>query len=374
MPRRKRSTFGTIERLSGRDHWNLKWWETRDGVHARRSMVVWGTRREAERKLAEIRASMDEGAHGVRLPNRAMTVGEAWSRLKWPELQDGVKSGRYSPKTAVTYESTWRKHVAPRWEATRCRDVRPLDVQGWLERMTMSRGKLCKAVLKATLDQAVLYEAIAYNPMDRAYRYGTDTSVDLGVYTSEELEALGGVVRDSVVEVPFLLMAHAGMRVGEACATPIASVTFGDGAAVIGVSSQQYEDGTLHERLKTKQSTRVTAMADPWASRLREIVEAYPQGAVWTNDDGLGGPVRRWLVTDTWTELVRASDVPYKPMKQLRPSFQTNLHWAGVPAEKMAKLLGHSKPTTTFKYYDKPQAEELARLVREAASASFDDS
>ena len=52
MPRRKRSTFGTIERLSGRDHWNLKWWETRDGVHRRRSQVVWGTRREAERLIA----------------------------------------------------------------------------------------------------------------------------------------------------------------------------------------------------------------------------------------------------------------------------------------------------------------------------------
>lgn len=68
MPRRKRSTFGTVERLGGRDHWNLKWWETRDGVHARRSMVVWGTRREAERKLAEIRClysiEAEHNSHG----------------------------------------------------------------------------------------------------------------------------------------------------------------------------------------------------------------------------------------------------------------------------------------------------------------------
>ena len=77
MPRRMRSTFGNVQRID-RDHYRLRWWELIGGEYKRRSETVRGTRREAERRLAEIRASLDETARG---PRRAVpTVGECYER------------------------------------------------------------------------------------------------------------------------------------------------------------------------------------------------------------------------------------------------------------------------------------------------------
>lgn len=61
MPRKQRSTWGSITRL-GKDRYRLRWWEERDDGYVRRSEVVRGTRRAAERRLAEIRSSLDETA------------------------------------------------------------------------------------------------------------------------------------------------------------------------------------------------------------------------------------------------------------------------------------------------------------------------
>lgn len=88
MPRRQRSTWGSIARL-GRDRYRLRWWEDVDGDYARRSEVVRGSRRAAERRLAEIRASLDETApHGRPRARRRLTVGEAYERWWLPDARD----------------------------------------------------------------------------------------------------------------------------------------------------------------------------------------------------------------------------------------------------------------------------------------------
>lgn len=361
MPRKsRRRSWGSItERVKGRKY-VLRWVEnTKDG-RRRLTETVYGTYIEATRRLAEIRVKAEEPP--------VMTVRELWERYELPALKNGIESGSLSKSTLANYRSKWKNYIAPRWGNCACNRVKPLDVQEWLSGLSVSNGKICRAVLKVTLDFAVMYEIISSNPADKPFRYGRDTSKEKSVYTEDELAALWEIVRGSCCEVPFLLSAHAGLRVGEACGLPIANIEYVDGAAAVTVESQLRQDGEIGAALKTRGSTRVVGLPAPWGDRLREIIAGYPEQAMYANDLGIGEPIPRWQVSQAWQELVRGSAVRYLPMQALRPSFETYMHWrAKVPLEKMAKIMGHTKPTTTAEHYDRPTGRDLVEVAVEAA-------
>lgn len=361
MARRMRASWGCCQRLA-KDKYRLRWPEDTPDGRKRRSETFRGTRREAERRLAEIRLSLDE--------RRAPTVGELWERHESPALDDAVADDSLSDRTAKAYRDAWAATVGPRWAGVPCTAVRPRDVQDWLLTLTRSKGKLAKVVLSRTLDHAVMLDVVQANAAQRPYRMAPSAEKEKFAYTPAQLDRIWDAVRGSACEVPFLLCAHAGLRVGEACGMRLADVEWRDDCAVLSVTVQARQDGKVTERLKTRTSARVAAVAAPWSDRLREIADAQPEGAVYLNDSGLGEPVSRAAVGAAWERLVRPLEgVPYQPMKNLRPSFQTNLHWSGVPIERTARILGHSRPTTTLSYYDEPTRDQIARTVVGASCA-----
>ena len=209
MPRRRaRSTWGANED-AGNGRRRLRYWaDLHDGKgYTRHSMTIVGSRRDGDETLARLRVE-----HSQDRPTP--TVGELWARFERPRLCDGVAAGTTSGRTLALYSRVWEKDVSPRWSGVPATDVRPIDVQDWLHTKTKSMGELSKAVLRLTLDHAVMLDVIAANPAARRYRLGEDTRRDEGAYTPEELGELWEVVRGSVCEVPFLLSAHAGLRVG----------------------------------------------------------------------------------------------------------------------------------------------------------------
>ena len=296
------------------------------------------------------------------------TVGELWSRFELPRLRDGVAAGTTSARTLALYTRVWEHDVAPRWSHVPATDVRPLDVQEWLLTKTKSMGELSKAVLRLTLDHAVLLDVVPSNVAARRYRLGEDTRRDEGAYTPEQLEAAWAAVRGTAAEVPFVLSAHAGLRVGEACAVRREDVSWReDGAAIVRVRVQLTPKGEVTPALKTPASRRTVGVADPWASRLREIYDAQDPALVYLNDCGDGTPVKRRTVADWWKRRIAAAGLPYKSMQVLRPSFQTALHWAGVPIEQTSRMLGHSTPSTTLAHYDRPDEDAIANVMVEVA-------
>ena len=362
MPRKRaRSTWGANED-AGNGRRRLRYWaDLHDGRgYTRHSMTIVGTRRDGDEMLARLRVE-----HSQDRPTP--TVGELWDRFELPRLRDGVAAGTTSARTLALYSRVWEHDVAPRWSGVPATDVRPLDVQEWLLTKTKSMGELSKAVLRLTLDHAVMLDVMPANPAARRYRLGEDTRRDEGAYTTEQLDAIWDAVRGSVAEVPFLLSAHAGLRVGEACAVRREDVTWrDDGAAIVRVRVQLVPNGGVSDHLKTPASRRTVGMPDPWAARLREIYDEQSPALVYLNDRGDGAPVPRKTVSDWWRRLVRRAGLPYKSMQTLRPSFQTALHWAGVPIEQTSRMLGHTTPSTTLAHYDRPDEDAIANVMVEA--------
>ncbi len=371
MPRksRQRASWGSNED-AGDGRRRLRYWaDLHDGRGYRRcSKTIRGTRRDGDAELARLRVAHSEDAP-------VPTVAELWERFELPRLEAGVGDGSVARRTLVGYESKWRVYVAPRFGSVPCDQVRGIDVQEWLLSMSASSGKVCRAVLKNVLDHAVRYDLAPANAAGRNYRYGEETRREESgqTYSEDELAALWEVVRGSVCEVPFLLSAHGGLRVGEACGVALESVSWrDDGAMTVDVVSQLTEDDEAEARLKTRSgSVRRVGIAPPWSARLREIADALPKGAAWLNDRGDGRPVPRWRVHDTWVALLSKAGMRDLGMRALRPSYETIMHWGRkVPLEKMAKIMGHAKPTTTFAYYDRPLSDDVAQLAIDAQRKS----
>ena len=363
MPRKRaRSTWGANED-AGNGRRRLRYWaDLHDGRgYTRHSMTIIGSRRDGDEMLARLRVE-----HSQDRPTP--TVGELWERFELPRLRDGVAAGTTSARTLALYTRVWEHDVAPRWSGVPATDARPLDVQEWLLTKTKSMGELSKAVLRLTLDHAVLLDVVPSNVAARRYRLGEDTRRDEGAYTTEQLEAAWAAVRGTVAEVPFVLSAHAGLRVGEACAVRREDVSWReDGAAIVRVRVQLTPKGEVTPALKTPASRRTVGVAEPWASRLRDIYDAQDPASVYLNDCGDGTPVKRRTVADWWKRRIVAAGLPYKSMQVLRPSFQTALHWAGVPIEQTSRMLGHATPSTTLAHYDRPDEDAIANVMVEVA-------
>ncbi len=372
MPRRMRSSFGCVQRVD-RDRYRLRWWELVGGEYKRRSETVRGTRREAERRMAEIRAGLDETACGPR--RSAPTVGECWERWARPAMLRQVEEGRVAASTQRMRESSWRVAVGPRWAGVKVTDVRALDVQRWLDGMTEKPAVRALALLRAVLDQAVLYEAVGDNVARRAYsmpRAHADATD--GAYTLAELDRVARAAEGMPCEAAMLLMMFGSARAGEALGVRAGEVremeSRGVRMAAAPVSRQMGNDGRVTGKLKTPQSARPLIVPEPWGLRLLELAEgALSRGEEWLCDTGEGLPMKQAAMRREWARAVAAAGVEPKQPRAARRSWETYMRWEmGVSPDRVEAMMGHALPGVTGAHYDKPTASVFADTVGAAFS------
>ena len=181
-----RSTFGNVTRIA-KNRYRLRWWEEERGEYRRRSRTVRGTRREAERALAEIRAGLDEN---TRHKKRAVpTIEEAYEKWVLPELDARVAESGLAKSTYDNLVSKWRKYVRPRWGKTKAGAIEPLEVQEWLGTMTKKPASDSLSLLRRILDKCELYDVVDGNVADRKYLMPKEQrDVADGAYTMRELD------------------------------------------------------------------------------------------------------------------------------------------------------------------------------------------
>lgn len=377
MARRQRSTWGSIARL-GRDRYRLRWWEEVEGDYARRSEVVHGTRKEAARRLAEIRSSLDETApHGKPRARRRMTVGEAYETWWLPDAEARARAGKLARQTLAGYLSKWRVHVGKRWADVPCADVRPLDIQRWLDPMTQKPAVTSLAMLRQILDFAVMYEVLASNPARKRYRM-PDAHRDLkdGAYTLSELDRIAEAARGDVCEAAMLLMCFGSCRTGESLAVRTEEVgraeSHGIELTTARIVRQVSNDGTLSAdgALKNRQSVRTVVVPPPWGDRLWELAEeARGRGDEWLCDDGLGRPLSQFMLRKHWKSAVEGAGLDFRMARSARRSWETYMRWdMGVDRSKVEQMMGHALPGVTGEHYDKPTSEMFVDTVAEAFS------
>ena len=369
MPRRKtRAAWASITEVERGQRYRIRYWaKGADGAYKRRSETVRGTRKDAERRRAELMLEHSEDAP-------CPTVGQAWERWAWPTFERRVADGDLAPSSAGRYRKAWERLVGPRWADEALDAVRPLAVQQWISSMTLMQAKIAVVVLSAVMDHAVRYEVVDHNPMREKYLMPPKSTVqrrDAGIWTLPELVALMGELRGAWFEPAFLLAAFGSCRVGEALGVMAGDVSLrvvdGVSVAVARIERQVPNVGAPVDRLKTAESRRPVVLVGRAAERLGELASATDG---YLTNDGLGKWQSQSRLNDSWTRAGMAH-----PFGNLRPSWQTWMRYeARVAVPFIEALMGHRRPGVTGLHYDRPDADVLAQVMVDAyLSRRWDD-
>lgn len=325
MPRKMRSSFGCVQRLSP-NRYRLRWWEEIAGEYKRRSRIVRGTRREAERAMAEIRAGLDENArHRLR---HVLTVGEAYEKWWLPDAQERRESGRLAKSTYDNALSKWRRYVEPRWGGVKVTEVEPLDIQDWLTTMTKKPASDALSLLRQVLDFCQLYNLVQGNAANRRYRMPqAQTDRADGAYALAELDRIAQAAQGSPCEAAMILSMFGSARTGESLGVKLSEVTRdefeGVSLTLAHVARQVRPDGSISadRDLKNAQSVRTLVIPPPWGDRLWEVAEtARATGDTWLSDNGLGDPLSQRAYRKEWRKALEGAGVDVKQPRAARRS------------------------------------------------------
>lgn len=365
MPRKKRSTFGSVAKL-GPDRWRLRWWADGPDGRKRRTEIVRGTRRQADDRLAEIRLGVGSA------PGGCPTVGHAYEAWFLPDLALREADGRVAPNYVQSIKSVWRKHIAPRWAAVPANAVRPIEVQEWLLDKKGQTSIMCRNVLRQVLAFCEMYEVVDRNPLDKKYRTGEgENKRDKGIYTIGQLGVIASAARGSFAEGAFLLSAFGSCRVGESLGVMAHEVELVEceGVPVARAHVVRQVDnrtGKPVDRLKNKQSRRWVVVPGPVGARLyAAATEALGRGDTWLCDRGDGTPATQRVLATEWNRIVlRAGTVERHPFQNLRNSWLTYMRWElGANPETVEPMMGHSSKTTTGMFYDRGGKDHFTQFI-----------
>ena len=364
MPRSTRSSWGSNKPARRKGYRTLRYWaDEHDGRgYMRHTMTIEGSKRDGDRKLAELRL-----AHSDDRP--VPTLRECYESWCAPD----VKS-RLSYNSVKMYESAWRSKIEPRWGDSPVTDIKPIDVQGWISGMTRSQATLVMKVMAATIDYAVRYGILDSNPM--RVRYVMPTSGrkrDGGTYTLDESVAIFRAVRGSFIEAAVLSSLFGSCRVGESLSPRVgelvgARAENGMTAAMFDLKRQVANNGDVVGDLKTDGSKRTIVFVGEVAERMLEIQEQrHRDGLAWLTDNGLGEHVEQRVLSAEWRKLLSASGIPHHPYQNLRNSWRTFMDWElHVEPSKLEKMMGHRGGDVTAIHYNRPTAQMYIDSVAEA--------
>ena len=353
MPRKaRRRAWGSVTEAARGKKYVLRWVENTPQGRRRRSRTVYGTYREACNELAKIQATKcDERA--------VPTIGSLFEARYLPWLERRYEDSASNTKSL--YLRAWKNHCEPKWARVPIDQVKPLDVQEWLDGMAHGNAHSALIVMRRTLDFAVNLEQIPANPFRREYEMPkASRKRSSEVLDAKQAADMLAKVEGMPYEAAYIMAAFGGCRTGESLAVRVEDVreieAGGVRFAAVAIKRQAgHLNGEIRESTKTAQSERETLVPEPYCSillKLRDEREA--EGIEWMSDVG-GKSIGTATLSRIWRK------VGSVPFANLRNGWRTYAQYEwGVPYSTLEVLMGHKLPGVTGGHYLRPSAEQLA--------------
>lgn len=371
---KRTSTWGNITKRKNGTY-RLRYpiaYDAETGKRIIASETIHGTKKEAETRLAELRIQYACDEH---LP-LSLTVETFWVRHYFPYIQKTL-----APSTVRGYASSYECHIKPTWGKFAMEDISVSAMKNWLQSMTYGAAKKQLSTMRAMFNYAEDEELIKRNVMNRRFRLPSKNTARKNndqIHDKETLDAILEDCRDEFWEAGFIVSAFGGLRREEAFGIKKNEIIFNGDHAIVPVNRTVQrisgrivisdEEETSPET-KTPESKRLAVIVHPYAQRLKEIMDdPEREGDIWMLDDGFGEPIDPERAAKAYMRWYLYKPYCYIPWKNLRSSYATMLHQQCVPIETIAKLLGHTNVSTTYKYYEKPNVEHLVETISNALS------
>ena len=347
------------------------------GKYKQMSRVVRGTKREAQRHLSALVASVSEG----KVTSAAVSLDELIAR--WLK----ARGERLSPTTGREYARLAKTIISPALGSQPIGKIKAHQLDALYAGLVKERGlspssvRQVHAVIRSSLNQAVKWCWLSENPAVKASPPAVRRSeiVPPELQTAMRLLAVAEE-RDPEFALLLRVLAATGARRGEVCALRWTDVDLDKRTLVIKHSIAKVADGVVQKDTKTHASRRI-ALDDATVTILRDYrveierraktirVKVRDDAYVFSPDPDGGLPLHPDLVSGRFRSLCRKLGITGVRLHDLRHLHATQLLAAGVPVRTVSGRLGHANASTTLNVYahfleasDREAADVVSRL------------
>lgn len=237
-----------------------------------------------------------------------------------------------------------------------------------------------RAVMSSSFRSAVAWGLLPSNPV-QAVKPPKAERPKLEIPGPHQLQALIGVSKGSVWEMPLLLACTAGIRRSEALGLPWTGVDFKHNKIRITRALVKINDGeTAFMDPKTQRARREISVPAFVTARLRSYRQEQNErrlslGAEWTDldlvcDRGDGLPLYPDAMTRAFRRLAREAGLsPATRLHDLRHAFATMMLSGGVHPAITSAVLGHASASFTMLTYQHVldgMTDQAATVIDEA--------
>lgn len=368
-------------RKRAKDSWTVVVELPRDpetGKRRQKWVTVKGTKRDAERVLAETIAEIERGTY---IEPAKMTVAEYLDR--WSDAcRAGVRLSTHLGRLQAIRH--WKAVLG----SVPLARLTPLDVQRALaclpEGLSDSSKRTYFTVLKAGLSQGVKWGLLPRNPA-QGVKPPARKAREIRVWDEEQAVRFLEVARSTRYYALFYLALATGMRIGELLGLAWDDVDLDGGAIQVrraiatcvahaGAPAWQEPKTTAGRRRVPIGAQAVEVLRQHRRAQLEERLRAGPDwrdyGLVFCNQKG--GPLFNMNVHKAFTACCKRAGVPRIRLHDLRHTHATLLLRQGVHPKVVSERLGHASVKITLDIYSHvlPDTQEEAVRATERALAA----
>jgi integrase len=281
------------------------------------------------------------------------------------------------PKTFVSYRSIVRIHLIPALGHIRIDELRPLDVQAYLNAKAASglaprTVAYHRNILRQALGHAERIELVGRN-LAKLARPPRIPRREVRPLSPDEARAFLGAISGDRLEALYLLAIGCGLRQGEILGLRWSDVDLDAGTVRVRAALQRVEGVFALVEPKSYTSRRLVplpaiVLAGLVAHQERKLAERCPlaldpQFADLLFTTTAGQPIDGISVTRRFQRILKRAGLPRQRFHDLRHACASLLLAQGVPARVVMETLGHSQISLTLNTY----SHVIPALGREAA-------
>jgi integrase len=334
------------------------------GKRSRRT-IYGKSKKEVAQRLNDLRART--GAELAR--KRTPTLREFVDGWLLREVQPNRRAETYK-----SYSGIASRHVLPVLGAMRVNMIAPSDVVRMLGIVTEQTGASmagkARTLLHRVFRRAVALELTVRNPV-AAIEAPKVARREMQFFNAAQLATLFKAAKGERFEALAVLLATAGLRIGEALALTWADVDLGERTVRVSKQAQEATGAPRIIEPKTAAGRRSVALSAIAVAALRRREKlarseglAAPADPVFPSSTGTI-PLKTNLHKYWWRPLLVKAELPSIRLHDLRHSSATLSLAAGTNAKTVASRLGHTDPAFTMRQYQHA-LDELQRADADA--------
>lgn len=352
------------------------------GRRLRHFESIKGTKRDAQRRLAELLVSIEEGNYIK--PSR-FTLGQ------W--LENWINSyvaTNCSLRTLESYQSEMRRHLAPALGAIPLTHLLPQHLQNYYAQ-ALSKGRMDGkgglAARTVLYHHRILFEAIGCAVKQGVLGRNVAQAVDppsperrnMATLAPENVPKFLEVARETPYYTFFYTLLHSGLRRGELLALKWRNVDLDMASlSVVQTLHRLSGKGYIMKQPKSPRSRRSVSLSPSLALLLREHkkkqeMERLLLGKSLVEDDFVfshpdGSPLDPDTVTHAFAKIIRRAGLPHIRLHDLRHTHATLMLKGNIHPKIVQERLGHANIGTTLDLYS-----HILPGLQEAAARRFDE-